>query len=74
MRKIAVLLFVITVLAAVPGRASAFTKFNQNPTQNLFITAESLDPGMTQTGIFFTRGEHYENYYPEIRYGLGALL
>jgi hypothetical protein len=29
---------------------------------------------MTQSGIHFTLGEHYKSYYPEIRYGLGALL
>jgi hypothetical protein len=70
MRKI-VALFIFTVFfTAFTGQASAFTHF----TQNEFITAESLDPGMTQTGIFFTLGEHYKNYYPEIRYGLGALF
>jgi hypothetical protein len=69
MRKI-VVLFIFTVLMAYAGPASAFTHY----TQNEFITAESLDPGMTQTGIHFTIGEHYKNYYPEIRYGLGALM
>ena len=69
MRKIVVLV-IFTVLVAFTGRASAFTHL----TQNEFITAESLDPGMTQTGIFFTLGEHYKNYYPEIRYGLGAVM
>jgi len=73
MRKI-VVLFIFTVFIACTGQASAFTRFTQNPTQNLFITAESLDPGMTQTGIQFTLGEHYKNYYPEIRYGLGAFF
>ncbi len=52
------------------GGASAAVHF----TQNEFTTAESLDPGMTQSGIHFTLGEHYTSYYPEIRYGLGALL
>jgi len=42
-------------------------------TQNEFMTAESLDPGMTQSGIHFTLGDHYKNYYPEIRYGLGGM-
>jgi len=69
MRKI-VALFIFTVFTAFTGQASAFTHY----TQNEFITAESLDPGMTQTGIHFTLGEHYKNYYPEIRYGLGALM
>jgi hypothetical protein len=45
-----------------------------NLTQNEFTTAESLDPGMTQSGIHFTLGEDYKSYYPEIRYGLGALF
>ena len=52
------------------GQAAAFPNF----TQNEFTTAESLDPGMTQTGINFTLGDHYKSYYPEIRYGLGALM
>lgn len=69
MRKIPVL-FIFAVLMAYAGPAAAFTHF----TQNEFITAESLDPGMTQTGIHFTLGEHYKNYYPEVRYGLGALM
>jgi hypothetical protein len=52
------------------GQAGAFPNF----TQNEFTTAESLDPGMTQTGINFTLGDHYKTFYPEIRYGLGALM
>ncbi len=43
-------------------------------TQNVFTTAESLDAGMTQAGIHFTLGDHYKSYYPEVRYGLGAML
>lgn len=43
-------------------------------TQNEFMTAESIDPGMTQTGINFTLGEDYKSYYPAFRYGLGALF
>lgn len=69
MRKI-VALFIFTLFIAFAGQASAFTHF----TQNEFMTAESLDPGMTQTGIFFTLGDDYKNFYPEVRYGLGALL
>ncbi len=45
-----------------------------NFTQNEFTTAESLDPGMTQTSMNFTLGDHYKSFYPEIRYGLGALM
>ena len=51
------------------GQAGAFPNF----TQNEFTTAESLDPGMTQTGINFTLGDDSKSYYAEIRYGLGAL-
>jgi len=52
------------------GQAADFPNF----TQNEFTTAESLDPGMTQTGMNFTLGDHYKSFYPEIRYGLGALM
>jgi hypothetical protein len=52
------------------GRASAISHF----TVNEFTTAESLDPGMTQTGIAFSLSDDYTSYYPEVRYGLGALL
>ncbi len=52
------------------SQALAFPNF----TQNEFTTAESLDPGMTQTGMHFTLGDHYRSFYPEIRYGLGALV
>ncbi len=69
MKKIIVPL-IIAVFTAFAGQASAFTHL----TQNEFMTADSLDPGLTQTGIHFTIGDHYTNYYPEIRYGLGALV
>jgi hypothetical protein len=52
------------------GRATAFTHYSQNE----FKTAESLDPGMTQIGVNFTYSDDYETYYPEIRYGLGAMF
>ena len=42
--------------------------------QDLFMTAESLDPGMTQVGFHFTIGEGYQSFYPAIRYGLGAFF
>ncbi len=63
----AVLLFAVLMLSGAP--AGAFIRF----TENEFMTAESLDPGMTQTGVHFSVGERYTSYYPEIRYGLGAL-
>lgn len=69
MKKLAVVLtFVLLMLSA--GQALAFNHL----TQNEFTTAESLDPGMTQTGIQFTLGEGYRSYYPVVRYGLGALF
>ncbi|HLE42235.1 MAG TPA: hypothetical protein VI956_12105 [Nitrospirota bacterium] len=43
-------------------------------TQNEFTTAESIDPGMTQTGIHFTLGDDHKSYYPAFRYGMGALF
>ncbi len=61
-------LSVVLLLSA--GGAFAFTHF----TENEFMTAESLDPGMTQTGIDYTLGDHLTSYYPEVRYGMGAML
>jgi hypothetical protein len=52
------------------GQAGAGTNFNQVE----FTTAESLDAGMTQAGVNFSFGDHYKNFYPDIRYGLGALM
>lgn len=69
MKKIIALCIGIMMVLSV-GLSEAKTRF----TQNEFTTAESLDPGMTQVGIHFTLGDHYKNYYPEIRYGLGALF
>jgi hypothetical protein len=68
-KKSIVAVIAILLILSV-GQAGAFPNF----TQNEFTTAESLDPGMTQTGINFTLGEHYKSFYPEIRYGLGALM
>lgn len=69
MKKVFITL-VFGTLITFTGEARAFTHFSQNE----FTTAESLDPGMTQTGIHFTMGDHYKSYYPEVRYGFGALL
>ncbi len=57
----------MVLLAGLAGAAPRFT-------QAEFTTAESLDAGMTQSGINFTLGDHYKNYYPEVRYGLGAMM
>lgn len=62
------ILFMVIVLAA--GQAGAINHF----TQNEFTVADNLDPGMTQTGIFYSVGDHYKSYYPEIRYGVRSFL
>lgn len=67
MKKMIFVFLFALLLSAKP--VFAFVHF----TQNEFMTAESLDPGMTQTGIHFTLGEDYKSYYPVIRYGLGAM-
>ena len=71
MKKLFTLIFIISAAVMLPAnRASAFSSL----TENEFMTGESLDPGMTQAGINHTVGEHYVSYYPEIRYGMGALM
>ncbi len=65
-----IMVFICAMLALSAGRAEAFIHF----TQDEFTTAESLDPGMTQMGAFFTWGDKYKSYYPAIRYGLGSLV
>ncbi len=69
MKKI-VSLSIGVMMILLATQAGAQTHFSQNE----FNTAESLDPGMTQTGIQFTIGDHYKSYYPEVRYGLGAMM
>jgi hypothetical protein len=63
--------FLVALTALYAGPAFALPK---SLTQNEFTTAESLDPGMTQLGIFVTTGDKYLSYYPGFRYGLGSLL
>ena len=58
------------VLLCVTTRADAI----ETLTQNVFTTAESLDEGMTEFGIFLTKGNHSVGYYPGMRYGLGSML
>ncbi len=70
MKNIIVMLFTCTLLALCAGRAEAFIHY----TQNTFTTAESLDPGLTQMGVFFTLGDDYKSFYPGIRYGLAPLI
>ena len=69
MKKIfSVIIGVVLMLSA--GQAGADVHF----TQNEFMTAESVDAGMTQTSIHFTVGSDFKSFYPEIRYGLGGLF
>jgi hypothetical protein len=70
MKNIVMMLFTCALLALPAGRAEAFVHF----TQNTFTTAESLDPGLTQMGVFFTLGDDYKSFYPGIRYGLAPLI
>jgi len=70
MLKKSILTAISFLLMLGVSQAADFPNF----TQNEFTTAESLDPGMTQTGMNFTLGDHYRSFYPEIRYGLGALM
>ncbi len=72
MKKIiTVLLFAVLAMSAVRADADPFKGIL---TQNEFTTAESIDPGMTQTGIHFTLGDNFRSYYPAFRYGLGAFF
>jgi len=68
--KLIVALCTGIVLMLSAGHAGAANHY----TQNEFMTAESLDPGMTQAGVHFSFGDHYQSYYPAIRYGLGAMF
>lgn len=69
-KKILFFVIVGAFLMLAAGQAAAVPHF----TPNEFKTAESLDPGMTQTGINFTLGDGFKNYYAEVRYGMGALF
>lgn len=72
MRTLSLLLLPLLLVGLLTaGSAAAFT-------QNEFTTAESLDEGMTQTGVLFTIGDlgdwDYRSLYPAFRYGLGAFF
>src|SRR5512138_758762 len=71
MNRLAVLVGILLVLVA-SGVAAA--RPFETLTQNEFMTAESLESGLTQAGVHLTLGERYQSYYPMIRYGLGGLL
>ena len=66
-----IVIFAAIGLLLYAGQAGAVPK---TFTQNEFTTAESIDPGMTQTGIHFTLGDDYKSFYPAFRYGTGALF
>ncbi len=70
MKRHLVFIAIVVVFVLSAGQARAFSGF----TQNTFMTAESLDFGMTQTGIHFTIADDYKSYYPAFRYGLGGLF
>ncbi|MFA5074016.1 MAG: hypothetical protein WC539_09010 [Nitrospirota bacterium] len=59
----------IALLFLVSGQAQAASF-----TQNEFTTAQSLDPGMTQVGVFVSLSNQYNTMYPSLRYGLGGLF
>lgn len=63
-------LFAMLTLSAIDVHAGGFKR----DTQNEFTTAESIDEGMTQMGVFFTLGDDFRSFYPAFRYGLGALF
>ena len=66
-----VICFTFLVLLLAAGPAPAYTHY----TENTFATAESLDPGMTQMGIHYSQStDHFESFYPSVRYGVGALF
>jgi hypothetical protein len=62
--------FIGILLMISAGQAPASPHY----TQNEFTSAESIDAGMTQTGVNFTLGDHDKSYYVAIRYGLGAMM
>lgn len=64
---VCIAIVVVTLVLAGHAMAASFT-------QNEFITAESLDSGMTQAGVAVSLSRHYNSFYPAVRYGLGALF
>jgi len=68
-RIVAVAVLVLLMFSGRNAGADSFKTLNQNE----FMTAESIDAGMTQAGVHFTLGENYRSYYPAFRFGLGAL-
>ena len=72
MKKIIIVLsFSVLAMSAVRADADPFKRILN---KNEFTTSESIDPGMTQTGIHFTLGDNYRSYYPAFLYGLGAFF
>jgi hypothetical protein len=69
MKKHLVCIAIVMMTVLFAGQAGA-----NSITQNEFITAQSLDSGMTQAGVFFSLDKHYQSFYPAVRYGLGALF
>ena len=68
-RIITIAVLVLLMFSGRNAGADSFKTLNQNE----FMTAESIDAGMTQAGVHFTLGENYRSFYPSFRFGLGAL-
>jgi hypothetical protein len=66
-----VVLVVFVLLSLAAG--SVYAESVKTLSQNVFTTAESLEAGLTQAGVNFTRGESYQSFYPAFRFGLGGL-
>lgn len=64
----------IVVCCVAFSALSAHAATVESLIQNEFMTAESLDAGLTQAGIQLSLGERYQSYYPSFRYGLGAMF
>ncbi len=69
-RKILVAALALMLATAVDAGAKGAVTL----TQNEFMTAESLDAGLSQIGVFFSFGDGYQSFYPSFRYGLGSLF
>ncbi len=68
------MILVGTIVLIMLSALEAGAKPAETLTQNEFMTAESLDAGMTQAGVHFSLGEGYRSFYPVVRFGLGALF
>ena len=65
-----VVLVVFVLLSLAAG--SVYAESVKTLSQNVFTAAESLEAGLTQAGVHFSRGESYQSFYPAFRFGLGG--